>query len=179
MNLIHTFVVYVADHPGVLTRVASLFRRRGYNIESLVVGRTQFADVSRMTVVVDIDDRGAPLVQANLYKLREVLYVHDITSVPSVYTELALVKVQVSRGDQPGLICALEPFGCRVLEVGTESVVIELTGSEEIIDKLIETVKPYRILETTRTGGIAMTRGIFPELHSLPAPEQRPERTLS
>ena len=80
MSMVRTFIVYVADHPGVLNRVSSLFRRRGYNIESLTVGHTHLPGVSRMTVVVGIDAQGAPLVEANLYKLPEVLHVDDITA---------------------------------------------------------------------------------------------------
>ena len=156
--MVRTFIVYVADHPGVLNRVSSLFRRRGYNIESLTVGHTQLAGVSRMTVVVAIDAQGAPLVEANLYKLAEVLHVEDITSVPSLHRELVIVKVAVSPEVRPYLMRVLEAFSARVLEVAGESLVLEATGPEEAIDSLIEGVKPYGILEMTRTGRVAMTR---------------------
>ena len=162
MSMAHTFVVYVADHPGVLTRVASQFRRRGYNIESLVVGRTHIPDISRMTVVVAIDKVGATLVEANLYKLPEVLQVHDITSVPSVSTELVMVKLGAGLRDRAELMPMLEKFGCRILEAEDESMVIEATGAEEVIDRLVEATKPYRILDMTRTGRIAMTRNSSP-----------------
>jgi acetolactate synthase-1/3 small subunit len=154
-----TFIVYVANHPGVLNRVSSLFRRRGYNIESLTVGHTQIPDVSRMTVVVGIDSEGALLVEANLYKLVEVLHVEDITSVPSVFRELALVKVAAAHHVRPDLMRIIEAFHARVLEVSPDSLVIETTGPEDAVDSLIEVLRSYGILEMTRTGRVAMTRG--------------------
>lgn len=157
--MVHTFIVYVADHPGVLNRVSSLFRRRGYNIESLTVGHTHMPGVSRMTVVVGIDAQGAPLVTANLYKLGEVLHVEDITHVPSLHRELVIVKVAASQDVRPDLMRVLEAFHARVLEVAAESLVIEATGPEDAIDSLIEGVRPYGIVEMTRTGRVAMTRG--------------------
>ena len=160
--MVRTFIVYVADHPGVLNRVSSLFRRRGYNIESLTVGHTHIAGVSRMTVVVGIDAQGAPLVEANLHKLAEVLQVDDITTVPSLHRELVIAKVAASQDSRPDLMRVLEAFHARVLEVGSEWLVIEATGPEEVIDRLIEGIKSYGILEMTRTGRVAMTRGKAP-----------------
>jgi acetolactate synthase-1/3 small subunit len=159
MNMVRTFIVYVADHPGVLNRVSSLFRRRGYNIESLTVGHTQVPEVSRMTVAVTIDERGAPLVRANLYKLAEVLNVEDITDVSAFHREMVLLKVAASQKTQPELMRVLEAFRARVLEVSAESLVVEATGPEEEIDNLVEAVRPFGILEMTRTGGVAMKRG--------------------
>lgn len=160
--MVRTFIVYVADHPGVLNRVSSLFRRRGYNIESLTVGHTHIPEVSRMTVVVAIDAQGAPLVQANLYKLAEVLHVEDITSVPSLHRELAIVKVAASQDVRPDLMRVVEAFRARVIEVSPESLVVEATGPEDVIDSLIEGIRPYGILEMTRTGRVAMTRSAAP-----------------
>lgn len=160
--MVRTFIVHVADHPGVLNRVSSLFRRRGYNIESLTVGHTQLAGVSRMTVVVGIDAQGAPLVEANLYKLAEVLHVEDITGVPALHRELVILKVAALPEVRPDLMRVLEAFSARVLEVAGESLVVEATGPEEAIDSLIEGVRPYGILEMTRTGRVAMTRGKAP-----------------
>jgi acetolactate synthase-1/3 small subunit len=154
-----TFIVYVANHPGVLNRVSSLFRRRGYNIESLTVGHTQIPDVSRMTVVVGIDSQGALLVEANLYKLVEVLHVEDITAVPSVFRELALVKVAAPQHVRADLMRIIEAFRARILEVSPDSLVIETTGPEDAVDSLIEVLRSYGILEMTRTGRVAMTRG--------------------
>jgi len=160
--MLRTFIVYVADHPGVLNRVSSLFRRRGYNIESLTVGHTHLPEISRMTVVVAIDAEGAPLVEANLYKLSEVLHVHDISSVPSLHRELVIVKVAASQEVRPEVMRVVEAFRARVLEVAASSLVIEATGPEDVIDSLIEGVRPYGILEMTRTGRVAMTRGSAP-----------------
>lgn len=162
MNMVRTFIVYVEDHPGVLNRVSSLFRRRGYNIESLTVGHTQIAGVSRMTVVVAIDAQGAPLVRANLHKLAEVLHVEDITGVPSLHRELVIAKVAAGESARPDLMRVVAAFGARVLEVGDEWLVIESTGPEEAIDSLLEGIRPYGILEMTRTGCVAMTRGKSP-----------------
>jgi len=171
MSMVRTFIVYVADHPGVLNRVSSLFRRRGYNIESLTVGHTHLPGVSRMTVVVGIDAQGAPLVEANLYKLPEVLHVDDITAVPSLHRELIIVKVTASQAVRAEVMRVVEAFRARVLEVTAASLVIEATGSEEVIDSLIEGVRPYGIIEMTRTGRVAMTRGNAPAF-TVTAPEE-------
>jgi acetolactate synthase-1/3 small subunit len=162
MSMVRTFIVYVADHPGVLNRVSSLFRRRGYNIESLTVGHTHKSGISRMTVVVGIDAQGAPLVKANLYKLAEVLHVDDITSLPSLHRELLIAKVAAAENLRPDLMRVLESFHARVLEGATEWLVIEATGAEEVIDRLIEGIQPFGILEMTRTGRVAMTTGNVP-----------------
>jgi len=162
MSMVRTFIVYVADHPGVLNRVSSLFRRRGYNIESLTVGHTHKSGVSRMTVVVGIDAEGAPLVKANLYKLAEVLQVDDITSVPSLHRELLIAKVTAAENLRPDLMRVLDTFRARVLEGATDWLVIEATGAEDVIDSLIEGIRPFGILEMTRTGRVAMTTGNVP-----------------
>jgi acetolactate synthase-1/3 small subunit len=157
--MVRTFIVHVANHPGVLNRVSSLFRRRGYNIESLSVGPTHIPDVSRMTVVVGIDELGAPLVKANLYKLAEVLNVEDITQVPSVHRELAIVKLAGPENTRAKLLHAIEAFNARVLETSPDSLVLETTGTQETIDRFIEVLRPYSIVEATRTGRVAMTHG--------------------
>src|SRR3954468_9813549 len=160
--MVRTFIVHVANHPGVLNRVSSLFRRRGYNIESLTVGPTHIEDVSRMTVVVGIDAFGAPLVKANLYKLAEVLHIEDITEVASVHRELAIVKIAVSPDTRAALVATVEAVRGRILEESSELVVVELTGVEETIDQFIEDVRRFGILEVTRTGRVAMTHGSPP-----------------
>jgi acetolactate synthase-1/3 small subunit len=162
MNMLRTFIVYVADHPGVLNRVSSLFRRRGYNIESLTVGHTHVPGISRMTAVVAIEEQGARLVEANLYKLAEVRHVEDITSVPSLHRELVIAKIAASADTRPEVMRVIDAFHARVLEVGTEWLVIEATGAEETIDSLLEGIRPYSILEMSRTGRVAMTRGKSP-----------------
>ena len=167
--MVRTFIVYVADHPGVLNRVSSLFRRRGYNIESLTVGHTHKHGISRMTVVVAIDEIGAPLVTANLYKLAEVIRVDDITKVPAVHRELMIVKVASDPAMQSEVLRILASGGARVLEASNDSVVAEATGPEDAINRLIESLRPFEILELTRTGRVAMTSGQAPALHAVAA----------
>jgi acetolactate synthase-1/3 small subunit len=156
---IHTLIAYVEDRPGVLNRVASLFRRRAYNIVSLTVGRTEEDGLSRMTVVVEADDDTARRLQANLYKLVNVLMVEDLTDAPGVVRELALVKVKAPVEARPEIVRLCEVFRARVVEVGAEMIVVEGTGSVDQVDSLIEILRPFGIVELVRTGGVAMARG--------------------
>jgi acetolactate synthase I/III small subunit len=155
----NTFVIHVENVPGVLTRVASLIRRRGFNIESLTVGHTEQDGVSRMTIVVDTDELGARRVEANLYKLINVLRVDNITPRPSVSRDLALIKVGTTRANRPELLQLAQVYRARVVDVAAESVIIEATGTEEKIDSLVEVLRPYGILEMARTGRVTMSRG--------------------
>jgi len=154
-----TFVAYVEDKPGVLNRVASLFRRRTYNIESLTVGRTECPGVSRMTVVMDADDDAARRIEANLYKLVNVLHVHDVTHEQLVSRELALVKVRAMPDSRPSVLQLGELFRARVVDVAPEALTFEITGTSDKIDGLLEVLRPFGVLEMVRTGVIAMTRG--------------------
>ena len=156
---VRTFVVYVEDKPGVLNRVASLFRRRTFNIESLNVGRTHDPGVSRMTIVMAADEDTALRIQANLYKLVNVLRVDDITHVPSVSRDLALIKVRAPAEKRPGVLQICEVFRARVVDVGTETIVAEITGTQDKIDGLVAVLRPFGILEMVQTGATAMTRG--------------------
>ena len=156
----HTFVIYVEDKPGVLNRIASLFRRRAFNIESLTVGHTETEGVSRMTVLVEVDAHGARRLEANLYKLVNVLRVHDITPEPAVYRELAMVKVATQTPESRSHVMQLvDVFRARVVEVAPDSVIVETTGTEEKINGLLEVLRPYGILELVRTGRVGMVRG--------------------
>ena len=155
----HTFVVTVEDQPGVLNRVSSLFRRRGYNIESLTVGRTERPGVSRMTIVVMSDDAGAGRIEANLYKLVNVISVSDITSCPAVYRDLAIIKVAASQAHRPELVHLVEVFRARIVDLSPDSLTIEITGGHEKIDGLLDVLRPYGVLEMARTGRVAMARG--------------------
>ena len=159
----NTFVVLVENIPGVLTRVASLVRRRGFNIESLTVGPTASHDVSRMTIVVDTDDLGARRVEANLYKLLNVLRVDNITNQPAVSRDLALIKVTADQDSRSQVLQLAQVFRARVVDVSPTSVMIETTGNEEKIDKLVEVLRPYGILEMARTGRVSMIRGEVPK----------------
>jgi acetolactate synthase-1/3 small subunit len=157
--MLTTFVVEVEDRPGVLNRVASLFRRRGFNIESLAVGHTEKPGISRMTIVVETDEGGALLVEANLYKLIPVLSVDDVTCKQSLFRELAMIKVAADSKTRPVLLHLADVFRGRVVDITRDAMVIETTGSEHKIDKLVDLLRGYGILEMTRTGRIAMTRG--------------------
>jgi acetolactate synthase-1/3 small subunit len=154
-----TFVVHVENKPGVLTRVASLFRRRAYNIESLTVGHTETPGISRMTIVVDTDEEGEHHVEAHLYKLVNVLRVDNVTARPAVTRELAMIKVATNAGTRPEIFQLADVFRARVIDVSAESVVLEITGGEAKLDKLLEVLEPYGVLEMARTGTLAMARG--------------------
>jgi acetolactate synthase-1/3 small subunit len=157
--MLHTFVVYVDNKPGVLNRVASLFRRRAFNIESLTVGHTEETGVSRMTVVVDTDAYGARRLEANLYKLVPVKRVDDISAAPSIVRDLALIKVTATGEARTHVMQLVDVYRARVVDVAPESLVIETTGTEDKIDSLLEVLRPYGVIEMVRTGRIAMVRG--------------------
>lgn len=157
--MLHTLVVYVENKPGVLTRVASLFRRRGFNIDSLTVGRTEKPDVSRMTIVVDANEDQARRIMANVYKLVNVLLVDDITSEPAIVRDLALIKVGATHEARPHVLELASVFRARVVDVAPESLTIEITGTEDKIDGLLEVLRPFGLVEVVRTGQVAMRRG--------------------
>ncbi|MBI4476679.1 MAG: acetolactate synthase small subunit [Acidobacteria bacterium] len=155
----HTYVVYVEDRPGVLNRVASLFRRRGFNIESLTVGHTERPGISRMTIAVKADRTDAQRIEAHLYKLVNVISVEDITTAPSVLRDLAMIKVAATQESRGEVMQLVEVFRARVVDVAPDSLVIEITGTEDKIDSLIEVLRPYGVIEMVRTGRVAITRG--------------------
>ncbi len=157
--MLNVFVVHVENKPGVLTRVASLFRRRAFNIDSLTVGRTEKADVSRMTIVVDTDTDGAKRLEAHLYKLVNVLLVENITEEPSINRDLAMIKVACSSDTRTDILNLVNVFRARVVDLAMDSIIMEITGNEEKIDRLIEVLQPYGLLEMVRTGIVAMRRG--------------------
>jgi acetolactate synthase I/III small subunit len=157
--MVNTFVVYVENKPGVLNRVASLFRRRAFNIESLTVGHTEKPGLSRMTIVVDTDEFGAKRLEANLYKLVNVVRVDNITSVASVFRDLALIKVSAPPDQRSHVLQLANVFRARVVDVAPDSMVLEITGAEDKIEGLLEVLRPIGILEMVRTGRVAMARG--------------------
>jgi acetolactate synthase I/III small subunit len=160
--MMNTFVVYVENKPGVLTRVASLFRRRAFNIDSLTVGRTDKPEVSRMTITVDADRDQARRIEANLYKLVNVLLVENITGQPVIARDLAMIKVSATHGQRSHVLELAQVFRARVVDVAAESLIIEITGDEDKIDGLLDVLRPYGILEMVRTGIVAMRRGSKP-----------------
>lgn len=155
----HTFITYVEDKPGVLNRVVSLFRRRAYNIESLAVGRDDRPGISRITLVIQADDDAARRFVANLYKLVNVLYVEDVTDEAAVVRELALVKVKAPPASRAEILQLAQVFRARVVDVAPAALMVEITGTQDKIDGLLEVLRPFGILEMVRTGAVAMTRG--------------------
>ncbi len=154
----HTLVALVENKPGVLNRVASLFRRRNFNIDSLTVGRTDNPHISRMTIVMD-SEADAEQVQKQLYKLINVIQVEDVTQVPGVSRDLALIKIQVDSQTRGEVVQLCEIFRARIVDVTSDSVIVEITGDEQKIDSLLELLRPIGIIEMVRTGVVAMTRG--------------------
>lgn len=157
--MLHTFVVYVENKPGVLSRVVSLFRRRAFNIDSLTVGRTEKDDVSRMTIVTDADPDQARRMVANIYKLVNVLLVDDITGRPALLRDLSLIKVAANQETRSKVLELATVFKARVLDIAAESIIVELTGGEEKVDRFLELLNPFGLLEVVRTGIVAMRRG--------------------
>jgi acetolactate synthase-1/3 small subunit len=162
--MLHAFIVYVENKPGVLSRVVSLFRRRAYNIDSLTVGRTEKPDVSRMTIVMDADEDQARRIVANVYKLVNVLLVDVITKAgpPAIARDLSLIKVSVTHENRSHVLELANVFRARVVDVAPESLTIEITGVEDKVDGLLEVLKPFGLLEVVRTGQIVMRRGDKP-----------------
>lgn len=155
----HVLVAYTDDEPGVLNRVASLFRRRAFNIHSLTVGPTEQAGVSRMTIVVDTDAQGAARAQANLEKLLNVQKVENLSARPSVVRDLVLLRVAADPRVRPEIIQLAQAFRATVVDIAVNSLVLECTGSAGKIDALLDVMRPYGILEMGRTGVVAMARG--------------------
>jgi acetolactate synthase I/III small subunit len=156
----HTFVVYVENKPGVLNRIASLFRRRGYNIESLTVGHTERPNISRMTIVASIGEGAAHRVEANIYKLVNVLSVEDVTHATTISRSLALIKVDAPEESRHRLMEIVRVFRARVVDLAPRSLIIEITGAEDKIHALVDVLRPFGILEMVRTGQVVMRRGV-------------------
>jgi len=156
----HTLVALVEDKPGVLNRVASLFRRRAFNIESLTVGHTEQPGVSRMTIVIDSNQTNAERVTANLYKLVNVIQVADLANAPVLSRDLALIKVGVDALSRSQVMQLVDVYRAHVVDVTNESLVIEITGTEDKIDSFVEVMRPFGIVEMVRTGVVAMARGV-------------------
>ncbi|MCK5245407.1 acetolactate synthase small subunit [Candidatus Bipolaricaulota bacterium] len=153
-----TLVALVEDKPGTLNRVASLFRRRAFNIESLTVGHTERKGISRMTIVVDSERTDSRKVEQNLEKLIHVLSVQDVTEQAAVMHDLAMIKVRTSEGARAEIMQVVSTFGGRILDIGLETLMIEATGPDDQIDRLVEVLRPFGIEEMVRTGCVAMVR---------------------
>ena len=155
----HTLVTLVEDKPGVLSRVAGLFRRRNFNIESLTVGHSETPQISRMTIVVNCDDAILEQVIKQLYKLINVTKITDVTDEQTVIRELALIKVQANASTRAEIIQFAEVFEAKIVDLTRESVTIEITGTEDKVDALHRLLRPFGIKEMVRTGRVAMLRG--------------------
>ncbi len=155
----HTMVAWMEDKPGVLNRVAGLFRRRSFNIESLTVGHSESPGISRMTFVVDADDRELRQVQTQLSKLINVTAVEDVTEVPTVIRELALVKVSTTGANRAEIMQLVDIYRAHIVDVAIDSLVIQITGPEDRVNSLISLLSNFGITEIVRTGRVAMVRG--------------------
>ncbi len=155
----HTIIALVEDKPGVLTRVASMFRRRGFNIASLAVGRSERAGLSRMTFVVNGDMETIKQVTRQLDKLIDVIEVSDISTHQVVARELALIKVTTTPSSRGEIMQFAELFDANIVDVSTSSLVIEITGGEQKVNSLEGLLRPFGITEMVRTGLVAMVRG--------------------
>ncbi len=155
----HTLAITVENKPGLLTRVATMFRRRGYNIESLAVGETENPSVSRMTVVVSGDDKIIEQVSKQLYKLVDVIKVVDITEERLVERELILIKVKADPSVRSEIVQLVEIFRARIVDIGKNTLIIEATGDAGKMEAIEDSLKPFGILELVRTGKIAIVRG--------------------
>jgi acetolactate synthase-1/3 small subunit len=155
----HTVIAWMEDKPGVLNRVAGLFRRRNFNIESLTVGHSETPGISRMTFVVDGDARQVGQVQTQLSKLINVTEVRDVTDEPSVIRELALVKVNADSTNRSEILQLVDIYRANIVDVAMDSLVIQITGPEDRVNSLIKLLENFGINEMVRTGRVAMVRG--------------------
>jgi acetolactate synthase-1/3 small subunit len=154
----HTIIALVEDRPGVLNRIASKWRQRGFNIESLAVGHSEKPGLSRMTFVVDADTN-AEQVCRQLDKLVDVVDIRDISNEDIVARELAIIKVRASRENRSQIIELSDIFHAEIVDVEPDSIIIEATGDEQKIDSLVGLLQDYEIIELVRTGRVAMLRG--------------------
>jgi acetolactate synthase-1/3 small subunit len=166
----HTIIALVEDRPGVLNRIASKWRQRGFNIESLAVGHSEKPGLSRMTFVVD-SDANAEQVVKQLDKLVDIVDIRDISHEDIVARELAIIKVRADKATRSQIIDIAEVFKAEVLDVGPDSIIVEATGEEIKIDSLVNLLRDYEIIELVRTGKVAMLRGAAVS-HEIPEEEQ-------
>jgi len=155
----HTLSVLVQDQPGVLARIASLFSRRGFNIESLAVGPTEHEGVSRMTIVVNVDDLPLEQVTKQLNKLINVLKIVELDPDSSIRRELVLVKVRADQSIRSQVLETVQLFRAKVVDVSSDSVIIEATGNADKLDALLRVLEPFGVKELVQSGMVAMGRG--------------------
>ena len=156
----HTITALVEDQPGVLNRISSMFRRRGYNISSLAVGQSETDGLSRMTFVVEGDPETVEMVAKNLHKLVEVIKVVNISSDNTVSRELALVRVNADLTTRSEIMQIVDIFRAKIVDVSQGTLIVEVTGDENKVDSLVDLLRTFGIHEVMRTGTIAMSRGV-------------------
>lgn len=161
----HTLVAWMKDKPGVLNRVAGMIRRRNFNIDSLQVGHSEEPGISRMTFVVDGDERMVDQVIKQLRKVVDVTKIDNLTERPIVAREMALIRVHTMQENRSDIIQAVNMLKGEIVDVGTDSMVAQIVGSEDRIDTLIAMLNDFGILEMVRTGPVAMSRGTKDHKH--------------
>ena len=156
----HIISALVQDKPGVLNRVSSMFRRRGFNISSLAVGQSEEPDLSRMTFVVEGDELVVEQVTKNLHKLIDVIKVSDISDQNIISRELALIRVKANVQTRSEIMQIVSIFRANIVDVATDSLIVEVAGNEDKVDSLHELLKSFGVVEVMRTGTIALNRGV-------------------
>ena len=156
----HTITALVEDQPGVLNRISSMFRRRGYNISSLAVGKSEAAGLSRMTFVVEGDVRTVEMVTKNLHKLVEVIKVSDISEESAVSRELAFIRVKSDVSNRNEIMQIVDIFRAKIVDISPETLIVEVTGDEVKVNSLVDLLGAFGVYEVMRTGKIAMNRGV-------------------
>ena len=172
----HTLVALVEDKPGVLNRMASLFRRRGFNIDSIAVGHSETPHLSRMTIVVDGSNTVVEQVRKQLDKVVDVVRVSDIGSTDIIARELALIKVKATSTNRSEIMQIVDIFRANIVDVASDSVTVEVTGDEDKINSLFNLLRGFGIRELSRTGRIAMPRGGTSPLQSEKEPDTRAKK---
>lgn len=160
MVMKHTLSVLVEDKPGVLAKISGLFGRRGFNIDSLAVGPTEDETISRMTIVVESEDRSLEQVTKQLHKLISVIKIQDLDPENTIERELVLIKVNTEPDFRPEILEIVDIFRAKIVDVSPKSLVIEITGTTAKLEAVEELLRPYGIVELVRTGRIAISRGI-------------------
>lgn len=169
----HTVLAWLEDKPGVLNRVVGLFRRRNFNIESLAVGHSEKPGISRLTFVVDGNDQMVDQAVKQLYKLVNVTKVENITNRPAIRRELALIRVKVDGKTRPEVMQLVSIYRAQIVDVSLDTVVVQAVGTQERVDSLIDLLSNYPILETVRTGVVAITRGHVGRRNGNGAPKRK------
>lgn len=155
----HTLSVLVEDQPGVLARISALFSRRGYNIESLAVGPTETPEVSRMTIVVDVDFESLEQITKQLNKLINVLKIVEMDETTAIGREIMLIKMRGDDSHRAAIMQHVEVFRARIVDVNAEAITVEATGSRDKLEAFVDVLRPYGIKEIVQSGVVALARG--------------------